>query len=134
MLTYDMKKRITASAALRNPWITKYAYKESITDKDLLLSLNNLKNFRIQTLFQAAVLSYITSQQMSKEEETRIREIFDSFDKDGNGELTKEELINVLRYMHGDNKKIYKEADEIFKNIDLDHNGTIEYNGNFIRK
>ena len=32
--------------------------------------------------------------------------------------------------MHGDCKRIYKEAEEIFNNIDLDNNGTIEYNGN----
>lgn len=130
MLAYDMNERISAACALQEPWIKNYANrKKEITDEDLLISLNNLKNFRIQTLFQAAVLSYITSQQMSKEQEARIREIFDSFDKDGNGELTKEELLNVLRYMHGDCKRIYKEAEEIFRNIDLDNNGTIEYNG-----
>lgn len=125
-----MTKRISASEALQEPWIKKFASSDChITYNDLLLSLNNLKNFKIQTLFQAAVLSYITSQQMSKVEETHIRGIFDSFDKDGNGQLTKEELIDVLRYIHGESKQIYKDAEEIFKNIDLDNNGTIEYNG-----
>ena len=131
MLTHDIDKRISASNALQSAWIKKHAEHERIvTDKEILLSLNNLKNFRIQSLFQAAVLSYITSQQMSKEEEIRIRGIFDSFDKDKNGQVTKEELIDILRYMHGDCKRIYKEAEEIFNNIDLDNNGTIEYNGN----
>ena len=123
----------SASKALSQPWLTKHENSRmNVTDQDILLSLNNLKNFRIQTLFQAAVLSYITSQQMSKVEEAKIREIFNSFDKDKNGQLTKQELIDVLRYMHGDCKRIYKEAEEIFKNIDLDNNGTIEYNGNVI--
>lgn len=130
LLTYDRNKRISASEALQHAWIAKYVAREKrVTDEEILLSLNNLKNFRVQTLFQAAVLSYITSQQLSQEEEARIRGIFDSFDKDKNGQLTKEELIDVLRYMHGDCKRIYKDAEEIFRNIDLDNNGTIEYNG-----
>jgi calcium-dependent protein kinase len=130
LLTYDRNKRISASEALQHPWIVKHAARErKVTDKEILLSLNNLKNFRVQTLLQAAVLSYITSQQLSQEEEARIRGIFDSFDKDKNGQLTKEELIYVLRYMHGDCKRIYREAEEILRNIDLDNNGTIEYNG-----
>ena len=132
MLAYDMNERISASDALKEPWIMKYAKTNvDITTTELRLTLNNLKNFRTQSIFQVAVLSYITSQQMSRREEERIREIFNSFDKDKNGQLTRDEVIEVLKCVHGDNKKIYKEADQIFKNIDLDNNGTIEYNGNF---
>jgi calcium-dependent protein kinase len=131
MLTFNMDKRISASEALQEPWIANYTSKQiTITDKELLLSLNRLRNFHVQTLFQTAVLSYITSQQMSKTEETRIRQVFNSFDKDNNGQVTKEELIDILLYIYGDCKRVYKEADQIFRNIDLDNNGTIEYNGN----
>jgi len=130
MLTYDMDKRISASAALQEPWITKYvSERKKVTEKELLLSLHNLKNFRTQTLFQSAVLSYIASQQLSKPDEEKIRNLFDSFDKDKDGQLTKKELLAVLKYMHGDSKRIYKDVDQIFRNIDLNNNGTIEYNG-----
>jgi len=128
MLTYDMNERISASEALKNPWLTKYM-RIPISDKELLLALNNLKNFRTQTVLQNAVLSYITSQQLPRTEEAKIRAIFDSFDQDKSGYLTKDEVINVLKYLHGDSKKIYKEADEIFKNIDFNNSGRIEYNG-----
>lgn len=125
-----MNARVSASEALGHPWIRKHVWQErKVSDVEILLSLNNLKEFRVQTLFQTAVLAYITSQQMSGEEESRIRHIFDSFDKDKNGSLTKDEVVDMLRYMHGDCKRIYKEAEEIFRNIDLDNNGTIEYNG-----
>lgn len=130
MLTYDMDKRISASEALNEPWLLKFANKdEMVSPNELLIALNNLKSFRTQTMFQGAVLSYMTSQQLSKIEEAKIRKIFNSFDKDKNGQLTKLELIEMLRYVHGDSKRIYKDAEEIFKNIDLDKNGTIEYNG-----
>ncbi len=129
MLTYDMDKRISASEALAEPWIAKYSNDRSVTEKDFLLSLQNLKSFRTQTIFQGAVLSYIASQQLSQKDEAKIRELFNGYDKDKDGHLTKKELVDVIRYMHGESKRIYKEAEQIFKNIDLDHNGTIEYNG-----
>lgn len=125
-----MDKRISASEALQEPWIVNNVSGQmAVSDKQLLISLNRLRNFHVHTLFQAAVLSYITSQQMLKEEEARIRQIFDSFDKDKSGQVTKQELIDILLYIYGDCKRVYKEADEIFNNIDLDNNGTIEYNG-----
>jgi len=129
MLTYDMDKRISASEALSEPWITKYNKDKKVSEKELLLSLQSLKNFRTQSTFQGAVLAYIASQQLPQKEESKIRALFDGFDKDKDGQLTKKELIAVLKYMHGDSKRIYKEADQIFNNIDLNHNGTIEYNG-----
>ena len=85
-------------------------------------------------MLQTAVLSYMASQQLSRTEESKIRELFNSFDKDKDGQLTKKELIDVLKYMYGDSKKIYKEADQMFANIDLNNNGSIEYNGTTYEK
>ena len=130
-----MEKRISASEALQEPWIVKYiTEKGGATEEEMLLSLNNLKNFRTQTMLQTAVLSYMASQQLSRTEESKIRELFNSFDKDKDGQLTKKELIDVLKYMYGDSKKIYKEADQMFANIDLNNNGSIEYNGTTYEK
>ena len=130
MLTYDINKRISAREALKNPWIQKYTAEKKLTDKQLLVTLNNLKSFHFQSMFQAAVLSYISSQRISKEDECTIREIFDVLDKDHTGRLSKQNLIDMLKLVHGNTKWVYKEADRIFKNIDLDKNGIIEYNGN----
>eukprot|EP00826_Nyctotherus_ovalis_P024728 TRINITY_DN1908_c0_g1_i3.p2 TRINITY_DN1908_c0_g1~~TRINITY_DN1908_c0_g1_i3.p2 ORF type:complete len:190 (+),score=55.30 TRINITY_DN1908_c0_g1_i3:1263-1832(+) len=133
MLTYDMKERITASKALRDPWLMSFQENSKVINKDSLVKVvKSWKNFRTQTKLQVAVLSYITSQHLPREEEARIRELFATFDKDQNGELTKEELMEVLKLMHGDVKKLKKEVNEIFRNLDLDNNGTIGYNGTCI--
>ena len=121
MLTYDMDKRISASEALNEPWLLKFANNdEMVSPNELLIALNNLRSFRTQTMFQGAVLSYMTSQQLSKIEEAKIRKIFNTFDKDKNGQVTKSELIEMLRYVDGDSKRIYKDAEKIYKNLDLD--------------
>lgn len=129
MLTYDMEERISASEALQDPWLADCRMSKEIGEKDVLTALNGLKKFRTHTKLQTAVLSYITSQHLSKEQEDRIREVFKTFDKDQNGELTKEELVNILMMMYGDSKRVKREVKEIFRNFDLGDKGTITYNG-----
>lgn len=129
MLTYEASERISATEALQNPWLTNYKMTVRVNEKDMLIALNSLKNFRTQTKLQAAVLSFITSQHLPKEEEARISELFKTFDKDQKGELTKDELEGVLKLMYGNSKKVKKEVDEICKNLNLKGRGTISYNG-----
>lgn len=129
MFVLNPDKRISASDAMKQPWIAKYNSDCKVTDVDLRLSLCNLRNFRTQMVFQGAVLSYIASQKMSQKEEAKIRQIFDAFDADKDGQVSKKELIAALKYQYGNEKKALKEADIIFKNIDLNNNGVIEYNG-----
>eukprot|EP00826_Nyctotherus_ovalis_P047216 TRINITY_DN5405_c0_g1_i13.p1 TRINITY_DN5405_c0_g1~~TRINITY_DN5405_c0_g1_i13.p1 ORF type:complete len:176 (-),score=1.72 TRINITY_DN5405_c0_g1_i13:302-829(-) len=129
MLTYDMEERISASEALQEPWLADFRMSKEIGEKDVLTALDGLKKFRTHTKLQTAVLSYITSQHLSKEQENRIREVFKIFDKDQNGELTKKELINILLMMYGDSRRVNREVEEIFRNFDLDDKGTITYNG-----
>ena len=129
MLTRDADSRISASVALKQPWFNKFTQGAVVSDVDLRLSLCNLRTFRTQLLFQGAVLTYIASQRLSRQEEAKIRLAFDTFDSDKDGELSKKELIAGLRYLYGCSKKAKKEAAEVLKNIDLNHNGTIEYNG-----
>lgn len=131
LLTFDFEKRITASLALNDPWILKYTKEEKVTEKAVCLSLMNLRKYRAQALLQCAVLSYIASQHMSPDEEKRIKQIFGTFDKDGDGKLTKEEFVIVLTEIYGSNKRINKEVDEIFKKMDPDNTGTIEYSSIF---
>lgn len=46
LLTYDCSKRITASDALKHPWIMKEA--EMVEDQEATLAaLENLKNFKV---------------------------------------------------------------------------------------
>ena len=129
MLTYDPAKRISASEAMKHSFITKFSGKLQVSGSDLQLSLNNLRSFRTQVLFQKAVLTYIASQQLLQQDEAKIRKIFDTFDLNRDGQLTKEEIIAGYSKLYGDSKKAKKQADQIMKNVDLNNNGLIDYNG-----
>lgn len=129
MFVQDPDKRISASDVMKSPWIAKVTTDTKVTDVDLRLSLSNLRNFRTQIVFQGAVLSYIASQKMTQKEEAKIRQIFDVFDADKDGQLSRKELLSGLRHLYGDDKRAKKETEAIFKNIDLNNNGFIEYNG-----
>lgn len=131
MLTLDYKSRISAEKALLHPW---FADKESFTDgnADLSVTLANLKNFRTQLTFQKAVLSYLASQQTKSEEEERFRQEFVYLDIDKNGLISKQELIIAFEKMYGKSKKAQQEAEKVMKNLDVNQNGFIDYNGIFI--
>lgn len=128
MFNRDPDKRISASEVMKLPWMAKYSYNRKVSDVDLRMTLCNLRNFRTQVVFQTAVLSYIASQKMSQKEESRIRAVFDILDKDKDGQLTKKELIEGLKNLYGDEKRAKKEVDGMFKNIDYNNKGVIEYN------
>ena len=129
MLNLDPNKRIPASEALKHPWLTSFCENTKVSDKELLASLNNLHNFRLTMMFQKAVLTYLSSQKLSQKEENKIKTLFDIFDTNKDGQLTKPELIAGYKSLHGDSKRAKKEAKAILKNIDLNNTGIIEYNG-----
>ena len=60
----------------------------------------------------------------TNQERALQKKIFDSLDKDGDGTLTKKELIMALQRL-GHHDPI-KHANRIFEKIDLDDNGTID--------
>ena len=83
---------------------------------------DGFKNYANSTKLRKAVLTYIASR-LSEEEIKKIKEAFQSIDIDHNGKLSLEEM-----------KKVFEKSDlnlefneEIFKQIDTDNSGTIEY-------
>lgn len=129
MLTYSPEKRISASQALRSRFIRKINDESDVTDADLLLSMNNLRNFRTQTRLQNAVLTYCASQQLSQKAEAKIRKLFDIFDTNKDGKLSTEEVLKGYTSIFGNEKKAKKEVERMMKNGKFNNSGVIEYNG-----
>ena len=63
---------------------------------------------------------------MSKEEKEHLEKIFKSIDKDGDGHLSKEEILAGYEDHFGIPISD-EEVDKMFLNIDVDGNGTIDY-------
>lgn len=129
MLTYNPEKRISASQALRRRFVKKNVEGSDLTDGDLMISVNNLKNLKAQTKFQKAVLTFCASQQLSQKAEAKIRKSFEILDTNKDGKLSTEELIIGYTNICGDAKKAKKEVERMMKNMDLNQCGEIEYNG-----
>lgn len=61
------------------------------------------------------------------EDKQELLKAFSKLDKDGNGILTKEELVEGFEEVGIPNAE--KEADRIFEECDLNKTGDIDYNG-----
>lgn len=129
LLTLDPTKRITAEKAMHDCWILGAGTLPK--DENNVLALKNLKNFKTHMNFQKAVIAYIASQHTSAEDEERIRFQFQSIDKDKNGMISKEELAAVFQRQGVKSNRAQQEAEKILLNVDINHNGSIDYNGKF---
>jgi len=128
LLKRSPEERPTASEALQNVWLRKFFLSEDSSRKDIFNGLKNLQIFRTQMTLQKAVLSYIASQELTKSEEERLKEAFDSIDEDKNGCISKEELIEGYKMMGRTEIRARLEAEHVMTRLDMNRNGTIDYN------
>jgi len=126
MLKLKPEDRPKASTLLDDPWFKILNDKGTVCHKNLLENLNSLKNFRADLKMQQAVLSFMASQLTSHEEMNQLRETFQKLDKNGDGVLSKEEIIEGYKGMMDDEEAI-QEANRIFDAVDVNHSGSIDY-------
>lgn len=127
MLTYDPEKRISAFDALNHPWITNYTDPKAI-DKNLkALSLKHLQAFRVRNQLQQAALAYIANHLQSQKTMNKLKDIFRQFDKNGDGVLERDELLEGYMKLGKTKEQAKKIVDKIMREIDLNNNGTIDY-------
>ena len=85
MLTFDPKDRISAQQALNHPWIKIFSQIETVEKPLISDAMANLQNFNSNSKLQIACFSYIAAQLTSANEHSKLKSIFSSFDKNGDG-------------------------------------------------
>ena len=126
MLEKDTKKRITALDALQDKWFK--INKQKKTSNKLLAKnvLKNMKKFKKNKKFEKATMSFIVNQLVLKEERKDLEKQFKEWDKNGDGVLSRDEIIEGYKKTYGFVDE--GEIDNMINSIDLDGNGVIDYN------
>jgi calcium-dependent protein kinase len=126
MLTFSPTDRYSASQCLGHTWLTEHN-KKKVDVNFSIRALSNMKKFHAERKLQQAALTYIVNHLLSKEEKNELLELFQSFDKNGDGVLTKEEIFDGYKSILGE-VEAEKEVERIMNEMDLDKNGSIDYN------
>jgi calcium-dependent protein kinase len=126
MLTKDPKKRISALDSMQDVWFKKNEEKSEYDKKLAKKVLNNMKKFKKHRILEKTIISFIINQLVKKDERLELEKQFKDWDTNGDGVLSKEEIINGYRKTYG--KVDENEIENMIKSIDLDGNGVIDYN------
>jgi calcium-dependent protein kinase len=126
MLEFNPSNRFSASDCLNHKWLTDNT-KKTIDSKFSIKCLNNMKKFHAERKLQQAALTYIVNHLLSKEEKNELLELFQAFDKNGDGVLSKEEIYEGYKNILGE-VEAAKEVERIMNEVDIDRSGTIDYN------
>ena len=133
MLVYNPKMRINAAKALNDPWFKIIKDDHGVDNNEIIDCLSTLKKFHVNSTMERAVLSFIASHIINKNEEEKLRNIFKMLDKNNNGTLSVQEITEGYKLLHKGNENLAKvQAELIVGRIDSNKNSEIDYNGNFI--
>ena len=127
MLTYKPSERVSASDSLMHKWFSSNISKKNVDINFSQKCLANMKQFHAERKLQQAALTYIVNHLITKEDKNELLGLFQQFDKNGDGVLSREEILLGYKEILGD-VEAEIETDRIMKEVDLDKNGTIDYN------
>ena len=70
---------------------------------------------------------YLATQMINEKEKAELHKLFVSMDKNADGKLSREELIKGYSNLSDSAADIEEKVDQIMANVDVDHNGYIDY-------
>ncbi|OMJ67756.1 hypothetical protein SteCoe_34991 [Stentor coeruleus] len=122
MLNKDPIKRLSIDEVYSDPWIQNK--KNNVSDMPLTkISLENMHKFQNECNLKRVTMSYIISQLVVSEEVDELRKVFESLDKNGDGKLTKNEILEGFKYTG----VIDLDLERIMMDCDADNNGYLDY-------
>lgn len=128
LLKHEEEKRITASQALRSPWLNKTFPLDQRRPEESVM--NDVTHALIQSAsdhkFKKLAMQVIAYRSSTSEIE-QLRSVFDQFDNNNTGSVSYYEFRRALA------QSGFDEADmkRVFKSIDVNNSGAINYNGQF---
>ena len=130
LLVMDTNKRISAEQALNHPWFKTNKSKElfnQIKDTQQIQQfIDNLKAYKSDSVIQETALAYLVHNFSQREDIVNACKLFNQMDVSGDGKINQKELLKGLKSKISSDS-LEKDVEIIFKNIDADNNGYIQY-------
>lgn len=125
-LLCPVASRFSASEALSHPWFSLQTSRELPDSQKLLSTFQNLRTFYNSNKLRDAVQTYIATQCISSYDSKELKEVFRAIDTNGDGQLSKEELLeHYIQVLGQENAE--EEVTQIMKQVDTEKNGYINY-------
>lgn len=118
--------RIQASEALAHAWFTRFELVRSVPMDFVQRVLGNVLKFHFSTKLQLAALTFISTQVLGLQDTKDLREVFRMMDKNGDGTISKTELVEMYRETMPPSEAA-KAVNEIMAHADTDGNGFMSY-------
>ena len=103
MLKFDPKNRFSAVECMNHQWFKIIDDKGSKTKISANL-ITNMKKFKADRKLEQATVSFIVAQLISKEERNELLSQFQTWDRNGDGVLSKEEIYDGYKQLYGEIK------------------------------
>lgn len=128
LLEKDPLKRLSAEQALQNSWLKKHNFTH-VNQELINRALKNLLEFKCDQKLQEFTWTFFVNNfcNNSDEERNQTLQVFQSLDLDGDGTLSKEELITAYRKILGKNKEVENKVEKILNSLDVNNNGNLDY-------
>ena len=130
LLKANPGQRPTAEEVLKDIWFLKYSSRtlfynisRAKTKENLI---NNIKNYKNVSIFQKYTISYLIHNFPQLTDVKNSAKLFYMIDTDGDGKITEDELLQGLNEK-SKNRISKTDLDVIFKNVDLNNSGYIDY-------
>ena len=128
LLKKKPNERPSAKEALNHEWFKKFNGRRLFNNfkkEEMIPFINNLFNFSFSKIHQL-VIAFLVHNLPETESSQKILKLYRYFNTSGNCELSKEELKKGLKEFKKVDE-IENNIDKIFKELDGDNNGSIEY-------
>ena len=129
--TYDPNQRLNYKEALNHQFFKNELFENIYfnlypeIENNIKEAINSLISFSNKSKFFQTVITYLTHNFISKEEETRLKIIFLSIYTDLDGKISKNELKAICNKLEINISE--ENLREIIKRVDFDNDGFIDY-------
>ncbi len=130
LMEVNPTRRLSAENALNHPWFieneSKELYNKIENENVIKRLLLNLKSFKRKSVIQETTLAYLIHNYPDMKDIVNACKLFSQIDINNDGEITVDELFAGIQKFYT-SETMRKDVEEIFKYLDMDNSGKIEY-------